>query len=51
MMGFLRRRAPWIVLCLLLVAGVAYGYSKHQTKKYTATASLALQQATSRARR
>jgi succinoglycan biosynthesis transport protein ExoP len=39
-LGVLRRRAPWILLCFVLVAGVAYGYSKHQTKKYTATASL-----------
>jgi capsular exopolysaccharide synthesis family protein len=28
------------VLCVALVAGSAYGFSKHQTKKYTATASL-----------
>jgi polysaccharide biosynthesis transport protein len=40
MRGFLRRRAPWILLCVLLVAGAAYGFSKHQTEKYTATASL-----------
>jgi capsular exopolysaccharide synthesis family protein len=39
-LGILRRRAPWIVLCFVLVAGAAYGFSKHQTKKYTATASL-----------
>jgi len=39
-MGVLRRRAPWIVLCLVLAAAAAYGFSKHQTKKYTATASL-----------
>jgi len=37
----LRRRVPLIVLCVVVVAGAAYGYSKHQTKKYTATASLA----------
>ena len=36
----LRRRAPWILLCVVLVAAAAYGFSKHQTKKYTATASL-----------
>ena len=36
----LRRRAPLIVLCCVLAAGAAYGVSKHQTKKYTATASL-----------
>ncbi|HTU77806.1 MAG TPA: polysaccharide biosynthesis tyrosine autokinase [Solirubrobacteraceae bacterium] len=40
-LGILRRRVPLIVLCVVIVAGAAYGYSKHQTKKYTATASLA----------
>jgi polysaccharide biosynthesis transport protein len=40
MLNVLRRRAPVIVLCFVLVMGVAYGFSKHQTKKYTATASL-----------
>jgi capsular exopolysaccharide synthesis family protein len=39
-LGVLRRRALWIVFCFVLVAGAAYGFSKHQTKKYTATASL-----------
>jgi polysaccharide biosynthesis transport protein len=39
-LGILRRRAGWIVLCFVLVAAAAYGFSKHQTKKYTATASL-----------
>jgi capsular exopolysaccharide synthesis family protein len=39
-LGILRRRAPWILLCVVLVAGVSYGFSKHQTKKYTATTSL-----------
>jgi capsular exopolysaccharide synthesis family protein len=39
-LGILRRRAAWIVLCLVLVAVAAYGFSRHQTKKYTATASL-----------
>ncbi|MGC2372269.1 MAG: polysaccharide biosynthesis tyrosine autokinase [Solirubrobacteraceae bacterium] len=39
-LGVLRRRAPWILLCFVLAAGVAFGSSKHQTKKYTATASL-----------
>jgi capsular exopolysaccharide synthesis family protein len=39
-LGVLRRRAGWIVLCFVLAAGAAYGFSKHQTKKYTATASL-----------
>jgi capsular exopolysaccharide synthesis family protein len=39
-LGVLRRRAPWILLCFALVAGAAYGFSKNQPKKYTATASL-----------
>jgi succinoglycan biosynthesis transport protein ExoP len=39
-LGVLRRRAGWIALCFVLVAAAAYGFSKHQTKKYTATASL-----------
>jgi capsular exopolysaccharide synthesis family protein len=38
--GVLSRRAPLILLCLVIVAGAAYGFSKRQTKKYTATASL-----------
>jgi polysaccharide biosynthesis transport protein len=36
----LRRRLPLIFLCLLLAGGAAFGFSKQQTKKYTATASL-----------
>jgi succinoglycan biosynthesis transport protein ExoP len=39
-LGVLRLRAPWIVLCCVLAGGVAFGVSKGQTKKYTATASL-----------
>ena len=39
-LGVLRRRAPWILFCIVLAAGSAYGYSHHQAKKYTATASL-----------
>jgi polysaccharide biosynthesis transport protein len=38
--GVLRRRAPWILLCFALVTAAAYGFSKHQAKQYTATASL-----------
>ncbi len=38
--GVLRRRALWILLCFALVAVAAYGFSKYQTKQYTATASL-----------
>ena len=36
----MRRRALWIMLCFALVAVLAYGFSRYQTKKYTATASL-----------
>jgi succinoglycan biosynthesis transport protein ExoP len=36
----LRRRAPLILLCFALAAGGAFAYSKHQPKKYTATAVL-----------
>jgi succinoglycan biosynthesis transport protein ExoP len=36
-----RRRAPLIVLCAVVVAGAAFAYSKSQPKRYTATASLA----------
>jgi capsular exopolysaccharide synthesis family protein len=39
-LGVLRRRVPVIVLCCVLAAGAAYGFSKRQTKQYTATASL-----------
>ena len=39
-LGVLRRRAPWILLCFVLVAAAAFGFSKHETKKYTATATL-----------
>lgn len=36
----IRRRGLWAVLCVILAAGAAFAVSKHQTKKYTATASL-----------
>jgi polysaccharide biosynthesis transport protein len=39
-LGVLRRRALWIAVSCVLVAVAAYGFSRHQTKKYTATASL-----------
>jgi capsular exopolysaccharide synthesis family protein len=41
LLGTIRRRVAWIVLCTVLAAGAAYGYSKHQAKKYTATTVLA----------
>ena len=40
-LDILRRRGPWILLCFVLAAAAAYGYSKHKPKKYTATAALA----------
>ncbi|MGH2834456.1 MAG: YveK family protein, partial [Solirubrobacteraceae bacterium] len=40
MLDVLRRRWGVIALCFVLVAGAAFAFSKHQTKKYTATASL-----------
>ena len=39
-LSILRRRAPLIALCFLLAAGSAFAFSKHQTKRYTAIASL-----------
>jgi capsular exopolysaccharide synthesis family protein len=39
-LGVLRRQAPWILLCCVVAAGAAFGFSKHETKKYTATTSL-----------
>jgi polysaccharide biosynthesis transport protein len=39
-LGFIRRRGIWVVLCVVIAAGAALGYSRHQIKKYTATASL-----------
>lgn len=39
-LGILRRRAPLVLLCVVLAAGAAYGISKHETKEYTATAAL-----------
>jgi polysaccharide biosynthesis transport protein len=39
-LSILRRRAPLIALCFVLVAGSAFVFSKQKTKLYTATASL-----------
>jgi capsular exopolysaccharide synthesis family protein len=39
-LGVLRRRAGWILGCVLVVSLAAYGFSERQTKKYTAVASL-----------
>jgi capsular exopolysaccharide synthesis family protein len=39
-LSVLRRRAIWIALCFVVATGAAYGFSKFETKKYTATASL-----------
>jgi succinoglycan biosynthesis transport protein ExoP len=40
LLAILRRRAPIILLCLIVVTAGAFAFSKTQTKKYTATASL-----------
>jgi succinoglycan biosynthesis transport protein ExoP len=37
-LGAVRRRAPLILLCFVLAAGAAFAVSKHEAKKYTATA-------------
>jgi capsular exopolysaccharide synthesis family protein len=39
-LSVLRRRAPLILLCCVLVAAAAYAFSKQETKKYKAGASL-----------
>lgn len=39
-LSVLRRRLPVIVLCAVVVAGAAYGFSKREAKKYTTTASV-----------
>jgi succinoglycan biosynthesis transport protein ExoP len=38
--GALWRRLPIVLLCVVVVAAATYAFSRHQTKKYTATASL-----------
>lgn len=39
-LDILRRRGFWLVLCGALAGAAAFGLSRHQVKKYTATASL-----------
>ncbi len=39
-LGVVRRRLPLVVLCFVVVAVAAHLYSKHQSKQYTATASI-----------
>ena len=39
-LSILRRRAPVVLLCFVLVAVAAFAFSKGQTKRYTATATL-----------
>jgi capsular exopolysaccharide synthesis family protein len=39
-LAVLRRRLPLVVVCVVIVAGAAYAFSKRETKKYTASASL-----------
>jgi capsular exopolysaccharide synthesis family protein len=40
-LGVLRRRLPLIGLCVVVVVAAAFGFSKQQTKEYTATAAIA----------
>ncbi len=40
-LGVFRRSAPLVVVCVIALAGAAYAFSKRETKKYTATASVA----------
>ncbi len=40
LLGALRRRTPLVLLCVVLAAGAAFGFSEHETKKYRATAWL-----------
>ena len=39
-LSIVRQRLPLIVLCIVVVAGAAYAFSKQKTKKYTASTSL-----------
>lgn len=39
-LGVVRRRTLWVLLCAALAGGAAYGLSTQQSKQYTATASL-----------
>jgi polysaccharide biosynthesis transport protein len=39
-LGVIRRRAVWIMLCVVVGTGAAYAYSKQKTKMYTATAAV-----------
>jgi capsular exopolysaccharide synthesis family protein len=38
--GVLWRRLPVVVLCVVVVGGVAFGFSRREPRKYTATASV-----------
>ncbi len=44
--GVLRRRAALIVLCVVVLAGAAYGFSKLAARKYTASASVVFNNST-----
>src|SRR5665213_32709 len=39
-LAVLRRRAPWILLCFIVATGAAFGFSRLETKRYTAIAEL-----------
>jgi capsular exopolysaccharide synthesis family protein len=40
-LGVLRRRIVWILLCFVVASGVAFAYSHRKPKEYTATAAVA----------
>jgi polysaccharide biosynthesis transport protein len=39
-LSILRHRLPLVVLCVVIVAGAAFGFSERKTKKYTASVTL-----------
>ncbi len=39
-LDFVRRRLPLILVCVVVVAGAAFAFSKRQTREYTASSSL-----------
>jgi polysaccharide biosynthesis transport protein len=43
-LDFLRRRGIWVAICIVISGAASYGYTQHEAKKYTATASLAFNQ-------
>src|SRR5437763_7179432 len=42
-LGLVRRRALWVLLCVIIVGGATFVFSRDQAKRYTATAKLLFQ--------